>query len=49
MKSCLEWPFFEERHRRLAGELHEFAEGISQEDSPIESQCKAFVRRLGNL
>ena len=47
MKSCLEWPFFEERHRRLAGELHEFANGVSEDDAPIESQCKALVRKLG--
>jgi acyl-CoA dehydrogenase len=47
MKSCLEWPFFEERHRRLAGELHEFADGVSEDDAPIESRCKALVRKLG--
>ena len=47
MKSCLEWPFFEERHRKLAGELHEFANGVSEDDAPIESQCKALVRKLG--
>ena len=47
MKSCLEWPFFEERHRHLAGELKEFAEGLSPEHSETESRCKTLVRRLG--
>jgi acyl-CoA dehydrogenase len=47
MKSCLEWPFFEEQHRRLARELQDFAEGLSPEHSATESRCKTLVRRLG--
>ena len=45
MKSCLEWPFFEERHRRLARELEAFA--IPEESSSVDSTCRTLVRRLG--
>jgi acyl-CoA dehydrogenase len=45
MKSCLEWPFFEERHRRLAAELQAF--DIPEEDSPVDAACRTLVRKLG--
>ncbi len=45
MKSCLEWPFFEERHRRLAGELQAFA--VPEEAASVDATCRALVRSLG--
>jgi len=43
----LAWPFFDERHRRLAGELEEFAESISVNHSNPEDECRRLVSRLG--
>jgi acyl-CoA dehydrogenase len=43
----LAWPFFDERHRRLAGELEEFAESISVNHSNPEDECRRLVGRLG--
>jgi hypothetical protein len=45
MKSCLEWPFFEERHRRLAGELQAFE--IPEQDASLEDACRSLVLKLG--
>jgi acyl-CoA dehydrogenase len=44
-ESFLAWPFFEERHRQLARELHAFE--IPQEASSVEETCRNLVRRLG--
>ena len=43
----LAWPFFDERHRRLARELGQFAEAISVDHSKTEDECRSLVRRLG--
>ena len=43
----LEWPFFEQRHRRLARELREFLGGISGDHSDPERECRSLVRGLG--
>lgn len=48
-KSFLAWPFFEERHRKLAADLRgwtrKHAGHHSEQD--IDTQCRAFVRQLG--
>jgi acyl-CoA dehydrogenase len=45
----LDWPFFEERHRKLASELDAWAtQHISQEHGhDVDAECKALVRSLG--
>lgn len=45
----LEWPFFEERHRRLARELEEWA-GTNvphAHGDDVDAECKALVAALG--
>ena len=46
-EAYLAWPFFEERHRRLARSLHEFSKDISAEHSDPEKECRSLVQRLG--
>ncbi len=48
--SYLEWPFFDDRHRALAGELDAWAaEQIEQRHAvDVDAQCKALVTQLGN-
>jgi len=45
----LDWPFFEERHRRLARELDDWASanvpGVDEHD--VDAACRALVARLG--
>ncbi len=45
----LAWPFFEERHRRLANELEAWAaEHVPHEHgSDVDAECRALVRTLG--
>ena len=47
--SYLDWPFFEERHRRLAYELDAWAlEHITaSHGADVDAECRALVRRLG--
>jgi len=52
--SFLEWPFFEERHRRLAHAVENFAArdldetvGHAHDDAAIDAACREIVRRLG--
>jgi acyl-CoA dehydrogenase len=48
--SFLSWPFFEDRHRRFAGELNAW---VAQEVKPlvdhhdVDASCRRLVRRLG--
>ena len=44
-EAFLAWPFFEERHRRLARELH--ALELPEESSSVGETCRGLVRRLG--
>src|SRR5918994_5388303 len=44
-ESFLGWPFFEERHRRLARELEDFA--FTEEHSSLDAACRSIVRELG--
>ena len=46
-EAFLEWPFFEQRHRRLAGELQKFADAVSVDHSGMEGECRGLARRLG--
>ena len=45
----LDWPFFEERHRALAGELDAWAVGnlAQHRGADIDAECRALVRALG--
>ena len=47
----LAWPFFEERHRRLARELGAFADAfavpVHQTEAELDAACRATVKRLG--
>jgi len=45
----LSWPFFEERHRQLAGELESWAaEHVPHEHgTDVDAQCRSLVRALG--
>jgi acyl-CoA dehydrogenase len=44
-EAFLAWPFFEERHRRLADELHGFE--VPEKKAPADQTCRELVRRLG--
>ncbi len=47
--SHLDWPFFEDRHRKLAAELDAWcAEHLSHSHgNDVDAQCKSLVRQLG--
>ncbi len=51
MSDCafLEWPFFDEAHRRLAGELESWcsAELKAAHGDDVDSECRDLVKRLG--
>ena len=46
---CLDWPFFEARHRVLARELDAWAaQNVSQQPGhDVDTECKTLVRSLG--
>jgi len=48
-KSYLDWPFFDERHRALQGELEAWAAQHITQDHPadVDAACRALVRSLG--
>jgi acyl-CoA dehydrogenase len=44
----LDWPFFEDRHRRLADELEQWCAGNLEEPSEdVDGYCRSLVRKLG--
>jgi acyl-CoA dehydrogenase len=47
--SFLDWPFFEERHRRLARDLEAWASAhlVASHDANIDEACRKLVRELG--
>ena len=52
-RSFLSWPFFEDAHRRLAGELdawaaREVAPLVHAGEHDVDGTCHALVRRLGD-
>jgi len=48
--SFLDWPFFEERHRKLAKDLESWASAhlAASHDANIDEACRKLVRELGN-
>ena len=48
-RSFLDWPFFDDGHRRLADDLEVWCRReLSQEHGPdVDSDCRALVRKLG--
>jgi acyl-CoA dehydrogenase len=48
-RSFLDWPFFDDEHRRLAGEMEAWCEAeLSDEESEdVDEACRALVRKLG--
>ena len=48
--SFLDWPFFEERHRKLAKDLESWASAhlASSHDANIDEACRQLVRELGS-
>ncbi|AHG93114.1 acyl-CoA dehydrogenase domain-containing protein (plasmid) [Gemmatirosa kalamazoonensis] len=45
----LGWPFFEDRHRALAAELHAWAEReLPAQHGDVDAACRDVVRRLGD-
>ena len=52
-KTYLEWPFFEESHRKLAADLEAWCRSeqlfFSQvHDLPLDEACRTIVRTLGD-
>ena len=50
-RSHLEWPFFEERHRKLAGELESWAKdklARGHDHSSVDDACRSLVRALAD-
>lgn len=47
----LEWPFFEDSHRRMADELSRWAAGelepLARDETDADATCREIVRRLG--
>ena len=48
-RSFLDWPFFDESHRRLADELEDWcrSELSDQDEQDVDEACRMLVRRLG--
>ena len=48
-RSFLDWPFFEERHRVLAGALEEWcrAELSDEHEADVDEACRGLVAKLG--
>lgn len=48
-KSFLSWPFFEPRHRELAGELQAWCEdSLPEPTGDLDQDCRTLVAELGN-
>jgi acyl-CoA dehydrogenase len=49
-RSFLDWPFFEERHRALAGALETWCEAELSDDheDDVDEACRVLVRKLGD-
>jgi acyl-CoA dehydrogenase len=45
----LDWPFFEDRHRRLADELERWCAGnLDEPGNDVDEYCRSLVRKLGD-
>ncbi len=47
-KSFLSWPFFEDRHRKLAEDLETFAKGLHVDHSDTDQACRSLVKAMGS-
>ena len=49
-RSFLEWPFFEDSHRKLADEFEEWcrAELAEEQGDDVDAECRALVKKLGD-
>ena len=48
MTDWLDWPFFEERHRKLADELEQWCIGnLDEPGGNVDGYCRSLVRKLG--
>jgi len=49
-RSFLDWPFFDNSHRELAGELESWCESNlgDAHGSDVDAECRALVRKLGD-
>ncbi len=50
-QTFLQWPFFEERHRKLAGDLEAWARarlGGGHDHGSVDDACRSLVRALGD-
>jgi acyl-CoA dehydrogenase len=49
-KTFLEWPFFEDEHRRLSAELEKWCEAELRDPHghDVDAECRALVRKLGD-
>jgi acyl-CoA dehydrogenase len=49
-RSFLDWPFFGEEHRRLAGELEDWCHRELRDEpgEDTDAECRALVRKLGD-
>ncbi|HYL88924.1 MAG TPA: acyl-CoA dehydrogenase family protein [Burkholderiales bacterium] len=47
-ESFLGWPFFDDRHRRLARELDAFASAYVLPEAGVDEACREIVRALGD-
>jgi acyl-CoA dehydrogenase len=49
-RSFLDWPFFDDGHRRLANKLEEWCRSElpdNHDEADIDAECRALVRKLG--
>jgi acyl-CoA dehydrogenase len=46
-RAFLDWPFFEARHRVLAGEIDAWAAAHVAHETDVDAQCRSLVRALG--
>jgi acyl-CoA dehydrogenase len=49
MNDFLDWPFFDESHRRLARDLESWCEREASDEEPgdVDAACRSLVRKLG--
>lgn len=48
-RTYLDWPFFDNRHRRLSGDLERWCEAELSHEEPddVDTACRSLVRKLG--
>ncbi|WP_306150392.1 MULTISPECIES: acyl-CoA dehydrogenase family protein [unclassified Roseibium] len=46
-KSFLSWPFFEDRHRKLAEDLEAFAKDLHVDHADTDQACRSLVKAMG--